>query len=146
MSVEFSLRALAVALACCIAAPAWSDPASPAPDARAALDQAIQHEQSRRSGAITGVIVGGVIVVAGSVASAVSSVQNQDDKDNGRPASHNRYIGYAVGLGVGLPIMAISGWIWSDAQHKLNQLHRERVSVSYSPDTHQPVLQLSFSY
>jgi len=140
------MRALVVALACCMAAPAWSDPAASAPDTRAALDQAVQHEQSRRSNAITGVIVGGVIVVAGSVASAVSSVQNQDDKNNGRPASHNRYIGYAVGLGIGLPIMAVSGWIWSDAQHNLNRLNRERLSVSYSPDTHQPVLQLSFSY
>ncbi len=146
MLVKSSMRALAVALVFCMATPAWSDPVAPAPDTRAALDQAIQHEQSRRSNAITGVIVGGVIVVAGSVASAVSSVQNQNDRDNGQPASHNRWVGYAVGLGVGLPIMAVSGWIWSDAQHNLNQLHRQRVSVTYSPETRQPVLQLSFDY
>ncbi|HWY23523.1 MAG TPA: hypothetical protein VNX47_01305 [Nevskia sp.] len=131
-----------------MAAPAWGDAAPPAApsDARTSIDRAIEHEQSRRSGAIAGMVIGGLFIVGGSVDSAVASAQNHDDRNNGRPASHNPYVGYAIGLGVGLPIMGISGWLFADSQHKLNTLRRERLSVSYSPDTHQPVLQLSFSY
>lgn len=126
-------------------------PAAPAADASrgariAALDQAIEHQKSRRSGAIAGMIAGGVIIVGGSVASAVASAQNQDDKNNGQDTRHNPYVGYAIGLGVGLPIMGISAWLFSDAQHELNLLKREKLSVTYAPDTHQPMLQLSFSY
>ena len=68
------------------------------------------------------------------------------NRNNGNPTRHNVYVGDAVGLGVGLPILGLSAWLFADSQHKLNLLKRQRLSVSYSPDTHQPVLQLSFNY
>jgi len=145
---RFVAAALAVSLGCGLAAPAWSDDAAPAatPAARASIDRAIEHQQSRRSGAIAGMVVGGLFIVGGSVDSAVASAQNRDERHNGQPTTHNPYVGYAIGLGVGLPIMGLSAWLFADSQQKLNLLRRQRVSVSYAPDTHQPVLQLSFSY
>lgn len=134
---------LCLSLACGAAAARAEDSAS---GVRSRLDQAIEHEKSRRAGAIAGMAVGGAAIVAGSIVSAVASAQNRDDRDNGQPKSHNQYVGYAVGLGVGLPILGISGYFFADAQHQLNLLRRERLSVSYAPDTHQPVLQLSFNY
>jgi len=131
------------------AVPAQADGTAPQPAAsvtRASIDQAIEHERSRRSAAIAGMVVGGAAIVGGSVVSAVASAENHDNRNNGDPDRHNIWVGYAVGLGVGLPIMGISAYFFSDAQHQLNLLRRERLSVSYSPDTHQPVLQLSFNY
>jgi hypothetical protein len=131
------------------AAPAQADGTTPPPSTsatRASIDQAIEHERSRRSTAIAGMVVGGAAIVGGSVYSAVASAENHDNRNNGDPERHNIWVGYAVGLGVGLPIMGISAYFFSDAQHQLNLLRRERLSVSYSPDTHQPVLQLSFNY
>ena len=144
--------ACAVALGFCLSLPmlAQADATPPAPSSaaltRASVDQAIEHEKNRRAGAIAGMVVGGAAIVGGSIASAVASAQNHDDRENGDPRRHNIWVGYAIGLGVGLPIMGVSAYIFSDAQHQLNLLRRERLSVSYSPDTHQPVLQLSFNY
>jgi hypothetical protein len=140
--------AAALTFGCGVAAPAWCDdqPRVAQPTVHASIDQAIQHEQARRSAAIAGMIVGGVFIIGGSIDSAVASAQNRDEKNQGNPTTHNPYIGYAVGLGVGLPIMGLSAWLFADSQHQINTLRRERLSVSYSPDTHQPVLQLSFNY
>ena len=91
-------------------------------------------------------VVGGAAVLAGSVASAVASSQNRDDEDAGRPKSHNPYAPYALGLGVGLPILGLSAWLFADSQHQINLLREQRLSVSYSPDTHQPLLQLGFAF
>jgi hypothetical protein len=140
--------AAVAALGCGLAAPAWGEGGAPAAgaDARASIDRAIEHEQNRRSGAIAGMVVGGLFIVGGSVDSAVASAQNRDERHNGQPTTHNPYVGYAIGLGAGLPIMGLSAWLFADSQQKLNLLRRQRLSVSYSPDTHQPVLQLSFDY
>ena len=134
---------LCLSLACAAASAHAGDAA---PGVRASLDRAIEHEKSRRAGAIAGMAVGGAAIVAGSIVSAVAAGQNRDERDNGQPKTHNQYVGYAVGLGVGLPILGISSYFFADSQHQLNLLRRERLSVSYAPDTHQPVLQLSFNY
>jgi len=129
------------------AAPAQADVAAPAATvARASIDQAIEHEKSRRGAAIAGMVVGGAAIVGGSAFSAVASAENRDNRNNGDPTRHNVWVGSAIGIGVGLPIMGISAYIFSDAQHQLNLLRNQRLSVSYAPDTHQPVLQLSFNY
>ena len=139
--------ALGVFMALAVA-PAQADgTAQPAATAtRASIDEAIDHEKSRRSAAIAGMVVGGAAIVGGSVVSAVAQAENHDNRNNGDPTRHNVWVGSAIGIGVGLPIMGISAYIFSDAQHQLNLLRNERVSVSYAPDTHQPVLQLSFNY
>lgn len=128
--------------------PVQADEVAPgaAADTHASIDQAIEHEKSVRSGAITGMVIGGIVIVGGSIQSAVASAENTTNRNDGNPARHNVYVGYAVGLGLGLPIMGLSGWLFSDAQHKLNQLRRQRLSISYAPDTHRPVLQLTLSY
>jgi len=127
--------------------PAHADDAAPAASSTSAsIDQAIEHEKSVRNGAIAGMVVGGVVIATGSIVSAVASGENADNRNNGNPTRHNVYVGDAVGLGVGLPILGLSAWLFADSQHKLNLLKRQRLSVSYSPDTHQPVLQLSFNY
>jgi hypothetical protein len=127
--------------------PAHADGAMPAATGTAAsIDQAIEHEKSVRSGAITGMVLGGIVIVGGSVQSAIASAENTNNRNDGNPARNNVYVGYAVGLAVGLPIMGLSAWLFSDAQHKLNRLKQQRFSVSYSPDTHQPVLQLTLNY
>lgn len=140
--------AAAVVLGCGLAAPAGADDSAPSAgaDARASIDRAIEHQQSRRSGAIAGMVVGGLFIVGGSIDSAVASAQNRDERHNGQPTTHNPYVGYAVGFGAGLPIMGLSAWLFADSQQKLNVLRRQRLSVSYAPDTHQPMLQLSFAY
>ncbi|MDR3419149.1 MAG: hypothetical protein P4L83_23480 [Nevskia sp.] len=125
---------------------AHADDATASPSARAALDQAIEHEKSRRTGAIAGMVVGGLVMAGGSIASAVAETENHDNRNNGSPQRHNIWVGYAVGLGVGLPILGISGYVFADSQHQLNLLKRQRLSVSYSPETHRPVLLLTYNY
>jgi hypothetical protein len=120
--------------------------AQSSPVTRAAIDQAIEHERARRSGAIAGMAVGGAAIIAGAIASDVAAVQNHNESEDGQPHTHNVYGPYVIGLGVGLPILGISSWIFADSLHQLNVLRREQLSVSYAPDTHQPVLRLSFSY
>ena len=140
-----------VAVALCglgllVSALAQADDAADAPSARARIEQALEHQKDRRAVAIGGFVVGGAAVLAGSVASAVASSQNRDDEDAGRPKSHNPYAPYALGLGVGLPILGLSAWLFADSQHQINLLREQRLSVSYSPDTHQPLLQLGFAF
>ena len=116
------------------------------PGTRAAIEQAIDHERSRRNAAIAGMAVGGAAIIAGGIASDVAAVQNHNESNDGEPHSHNIYVPYVVGLGVGLPILGVSSWIFADSLHQLSVLRRERLSVSYSPEAHRPVLQLSFNY
>ncbi len=108
--------------------------------------QAIEHERSRRNYAIAGMVVSGAAIVAGGIASDVAAVQNHDESDNGQPHSHHVYVPYVVGLGVGLPILGVSSWIFADSLHQLSVLNRQRLSVGYDPDSHRPVLRLSFNY
>jgi hypothetical protein len=142
--------AVAFCVLASVLAPAWADDAVPAsgdvPSARARIEQALQHQEARRGVAIAGFVVGGAAIVAGSVASTVASSENRDDENAGRPKSHNPYAPYAVGLGVGLPILGLSGLLFADAQHQINLLRQQRFSLSYAPDTHQPVLQLSLGF
>jgi hypothetical protein len=124
------------------------DSAAPAakPATKEAIQQAIDHERARRNGAIAGMVVGGAALIGGAIDSDVAQVQNHNESDNGQPHTHNPYVGYAVGLGVGLPILGISSYVFADSLHQLNVLRHEQLSVSYSPDSHRPLLQLSFSY
>jgi hypothetical protein len=113
---------------------------------REALDQAIEHEKSRRDESIAGMVVGGIAIAGGSIYSTIAQAENHQDENEGHPGTHNVWVGYAVGLGAGLPIMGISSYVFSDSMHKLNLLRRQRLSVSYSPETHQPMLMLTMNY
>ncbi len=113
---------------------------------REALDQAIEKEKENRSAAIAGMVVGGVVILGGSLVSAVASAQNASDRDNGQPGNRNTTTGTLVGMGVGLPIVGISAYFFTQSMHQLHQLQRQRLTLSYSQETGQPVVGLAFDF
>lgn len=120
--------------------------AAPSPGTRAAVQQAIEHQLDRRRVAIGTMIAGGVAIVGGGIASDVAWSQNRREGRDGQPHTHNVYVPYAIGLGVGLPLLGVGGYLFADAQHRLGLLREQRVLLSYQPETHQPVLRLAFGF
>jgi hypothetical protein len=105
--------------------------ATPAQDndmVRRSLDEAIEHEKSRRAWAITGFAVGGVIVIGGLVYSAIDA-QRKSNRTGKREYAVNW-----IGLGVGLPVLGVSAYVFIGAQKKLNRLRLQRARVALTPE------------
>jgi hypothetical protein len=122
---------VALGLALAVALPvAAADPA-PAPS-REAIERTIQQQTARRSGAISGFVIGGIVILGGIVKSAVDTVDESDRKLEQGDTSDTPYdwTGTAVGLALGAPIIIVSALTFADAQKQLRHAKRRRLSLA----------------
>lgn len=114
-------------------------------DVHASIDEAIAHQRSRRGWAIAGMVAGSAVILGGSIAGAASN-SDYGMCNNGCQGDHHNGTGYYIAAGLGLPLLGYSIYLFSDAQHQINQLNTSRVGLGYSPDSHQPMLQASIGF
>ncbi|HZP10902.1 MAG TPA: hypothetical protein VFB36_00630 [Nevskiaceae bacterium] len=97
------------------------------PAARQALDDAISHQKTKRALSITGIVIGGAVVIGGLVyaASEAQRKANESGKDQ-------VYVNW-IGLGAGIPIIAVSIYSLASAQKQLNRLRVQRAQLGLAP-------------
>lgn len=95
--------------------------------ARQSIDDAISHQQTRRALSITGLVIGGAVVIGGLVyaASEAQRKANSSGKDQ-------VYVNW-IGLGAGVPIIAVSIYNLANAQRQLNRLRMQRAQLGLAP-------------
>ena len=87
------------------------------------LDEAIEHEKSRRRWSVAGLVAGGVVVIGGFVYASV------DAQRNANRTHKDQWAVNWIGLGVGLPILGVSAYNLIGATKELNRLRRARVGI-----------------
>jgi hypothetical protein len=107
---------------------------------RRSLDEAIEHEKTRRGWAITGFVIGGVVTIGGLVYAATEAQRKADETGDDQVAVN------WIGLGVGLPIFGISAWQLISAQKKLNRLRVQRARISLAPEADGARIGLAFDF
>jgi hypothetical protein len=119
--------------------PRAPSPTRPAVNATTAvLQEAIEDQKSRRAWAIGGFVTGGVVVIGGLVYAMVEA-QNKAN----RTGEDQYYVNW-IGLGVGIPILAVSVYNFVGAQKQLNRLRRGQVGIVPLPDGAAVSLALDF--
>jgi len=150
MFAKLMPRLAALSLALLLQGPAHAgDAMATAPstsNTRAAIEQAISAEKSRRTKAVVGTVVGGAIILTGAVASSVAMSQNDDDRRYGRAGNRNEATGILIGAAVGLPVLGISLYQFFDAQNDIRQLRRQSATLSFTEDRGAPGLKLAMTF
>jgi hypothetical protein len=110
-----------------------------------ALDIAIGEQKDRRNGAIAGFAIGGVVVIGGLIAAAVKAQQEADESAQNGGDGKSYQVNW-IGLGIGLPILGISAYVFSDAQKQLNSLRSQRLHLSLTPTPQGMQVGLGFNF
>lgn len=125
---------------------AQSDAAPAAsPDVHRSIDEAINRQRNLRAWSVVGIVAGTATILGGAVASASDNSSIGCIGSSPCPTHHNN-TGYYIAGGVGLPLLVGSIYLFSHAQHNINQLRASPVAIGYSPETHKPTLQISFGF
>ncbi len=113
--------------------------------ARAELANRLERAAERRTAAITGLVIGGVIIAGGVLATASSAetVYNEDTQQN---ETELEWAGAAIGAVVGGLVVGGSVSTLVSANRELRELRRQqrRLHIGYKPSTQSLVLAFHF--
>lgn len=139
-------RAIVTALAFGLASTAQAqDTAAPAPltppaaekpaPTRVEIEQAIREQKARKSGAISGYVIGGIVIFAGIVKTAIDTVDEAEAKEARGDYSDTPYdyTGLGIGVLVAAPIFIVSGLTHADADREIRRIRRQSRSVGLAP-------------
>jgi hypothetical protein len=132
--------------------PVFADESSPSAvqspasrDVHSSIDEALNHQRARRLLGVGGMALGGAVILGGSLASALDN-HTYCLTANACSGSRHSNTGYYIAAGVGLPLLGAGIYLFTDAQHNINQLNTSRVGFGYSPGSQTPMLQASFGF
>jgi hypothetical protein len=149
---------LAAALVLSAAAPANAQDAGPAApaakndasraEAQQALEQTIAEQKSRRSGAIAGFVVGGLLILGGLVVTIVQTAHEVDRKEQRGDNSDTplNWTGTLCGIALAAPVIWLSVDTFTEAQRKFRDAKRHRVRVGLIPERKGAALGLSLAF
>jgi hypothetical protein len=127
------------------------EPATPPPAAgpsRDEIETVIAQQSKRRSGAIGGFVIGGIVILGGIIKTAVDTVDEADEKQarGDDSATPYKWTGTLIGLAVATPIMWGSAVTLADANKQLKKARRQRAKLAFQPTPQggQLVLALEF--
>lgn len=95
--------------------------------AQQSIDDAISHQKTKRALSITGLVIGGAVVIGGLVYSASEAQRKANE------SGHNQVYVNWIGLGAGIPIIAVSVYNLASSQKQLNRLRVQRAQIGLAP-------------
>ncbi len=138
----------AILLLAAVAGPTRAEDSAPGGPTRAEIERVIQQQQARKSGAVTGIVLGAVAIFGGIVVSAVRTANEVEDKEARGDYSDTKldWTGTLIGLAVGVPSIAIGATTLADANRELRRARHQRFTLGFAPEPGRERLTLAFAF